>query len=83
MSLVAFTTRPRKRELATLSKGLRVAHQNKKLAGQPPRIEKLQEDNIRQGNPSSSARTVHSALKSIACSPTIQPNLPREMSSRE
>jgi integrase len=37
------------RELATLSKGLRVAHQNKKLAGQPPRIEKLQEDNIRQG----------------------------------
>ena len=37
------------RELATLSKGLRVAHQNKKLFGQPPRIEKLQEDNIRQG----------------------------------
>ena len=37
------------RELATLWKGLRVAHQNKKLAGQPPRIEKLQEDNIRQG----------------------------------
>ncbi len=37
------------RELATLSKGLRVAHQNKKLAGQPPRIEKLQEDNVRQG----------------------------------
>jgi len=37
------------RELATLSKGLRVAHQNKKLAGQLPRIEKLQEDNIRQG----------------------------------
>src|SRR6266481_2426359 len=27
----------------------RVAHQNKKLAGQPPRFEKLQEDNIRQG----------------------------------
>jgi hypothetical protein len=37
------------RELATLSKALRVAHQNKKLAGQLPRIEKLQEDNIRQG----------------------------------
>jgi hypothetical protein len=37
------------RELATLSKGLRVAHQNRKLAGQPPRIEKLQENNIRQG----------------------------------
>jgi integrase len=37
------------RELATLSKGLRVAHQNKKLTSQAPRIEKLQEDNIRQG----------------------------------
>jgi len=37
------------RELATLSKALRVAHQNKKLAGHPSRIEKLQENNIRQG----------------------------------
>jgi integrase len=37
------------RELATLSKALRVAQQNKKLAGLPPRIEKLQEDNVRQG----------------------------------
>lgn len=37
------------RELATVSKALRVAHQNKKLAHLPPRIEKLEENNVRQG----------------------------------